>query len=338
MRGSFLRSGIAIAVSSVLFLGACSQEDIIAESAGQLNVPQSAVPNLDEARIEQMMKEVQTALDEADKTQDASLLSGRLSGPALTLRESQYSLAKASNATVPGLNLTPQLVTVTNSTEWPRVVLDVAVPEEGSLPHAFFYVQENPRSGYRLENWMRLLGDTEFTAYEAAVGSPYLPADSPGFIVTPKEAVQQYVDMLNAGTVGSDTFAIDEFTKTYYDDAELLNSSVEAAGTVTAQASTGDFPITSIATKQGTALVASAFTYSHTYDRTIARSTMKLGGSAALLAGENTSVTGTVTATYIVTILIEIPPEGSSQKAHIVGAERSIHSVSRDDNAKPEGE
>lgn len=336
MLGSRHIMAIGTTLSLVLALGACSAGDVIAQSSPQSGSSQSgADPNLDGERIAAVLAAVQATLDKADASGDPADLTPRLIDPALKMRGDQYRLAKATGSAVTPLDLGSQTATVTNSASWPRAVFDFGQATDTGLPAVFVLTQADARSDYKLQSWVRLLGGVSLTTRSIDEGSPYIDADDTGFAMTPGEAISSYVDMLNAGEQGDDDFTSDEFATTYLSEAKRLNDSVQAAGSVTAKAAVGDFPVTGILLQDGSALVAASFTYTHTYARTVARSTMKLGGSVAALNEGDDSVTGTVTAQYLVNVLIKVPVTGKSQ---LVGAERAIESTTRDDNAKPEGE
>ncbi len=333
-------AALGTALSLSLALGACSSGDVIAQSspqsAAQSGSSQSgADPNLDEQRISSVLAAVQATLDKADASGDPADLESRLIDPALQMRGDQYRLAKATGSAVTPLDLGSQTATVTNSASWPRAVFNFGQATDTGLPAVFVLTQADARSDYMLQSWVRLLGGVSLTTRSIDEGSPYIDADSTGFVMTPGEAISSYVDMLNAGDHGNDGFTSDEFATTYLDEVKQLDDSVKAAGSVKAKAKTGDFPVTGILLQDGSALVAGSFTYTHTYARTVARSTLKLGGSVAALNEGDDSVIGTVTVQYLVNVLIKVPVTGKSQ---LVGAERAIESTTRDDNAKPEGE
>lgn len=327
---------LAATLSMSLALGACAGQDVIAQSSSQSGGSQSgASPNLDTQRLSTVFASVQSVLDEADASGDSADLESRVIDPALRMRADEYRLAKATGSSVTALDLTSQTATVTNSASWPRAVFNFAQAPDTGLPVVFVLTQADARSDYKLQSWVRLLGGVSLTTLSIDQGSPYIDADTTGFAMTPGDAISGYVDMLNAGDEGDDTFTSDEFASTYLSEVKRLDDSVEAAGSVTAKASTGDFPVSGVLLQDGSALVSGSFTYTHTYARTVARSTLKLGGSAAAINEGDDSVIGTVTVQYLVNVLIKIPVTG---KAQLVGAERAIESTTRDDNAKPEGE
>ena len=139
-----------------LVLGACSSRDLVAPEV--TSQPSSASPNLDSARIERVLGSIQDTLNTADATRDAAALEPRLEGGALRMRSDQYAAAKATNTEVPKLVVNQGSVAVTNSDQWPRVIVNVSSPDQASLPVLAFAVQDDARSKYKLVGWARALG------------------------------------------------------------------------------------------------------------------------------------------------------------------------------------
>ncbi len=168
-------------------------------------------------------------------------------------------------------------------------------------------MQDSARSDYQLTNYARLLGGTQLTLPPVGTGSAYVTGDSEGFTVSPEAALAQYITMLNSGTQDTTQFVADDFTKTYLSQVTDLNSSVSAAGTVTAAATATDYPISGLVLQDGSALVAANFKYTLTYQRTVAGATMNLGGKTATMSTDGTTVEGTATAEYIATSSCAFP-------------------------------
>ena len=78
-------------------------------------------------------------------------------------------------------------------------------------------------------------GGTQLTLPPVGTGSAYVTGTSEGFTVSPEAALAQYITMLNSGTQDTTQFVADDFTKTYLSNVTDLNSSVSAAGSVTAR-------------------------------------------------------------------------------------------------------
>ena len=163
-----------------------------------------------------------------------------------------------------------------------------------------------------------------------------MTGDQSGFVSSPEMALTQYITMINSGTQDTSVFTADEFTKKYIDDISSLNSSVSAAGTVTAQASATDYPVSGLVLQDGSALVSANFTYTLTYQRTVAGSTMTLGGQTASLSADGATVEGTATVKYIGTVVMRIPSGTAGGQIQVVGGERLIQSVTLDSSSKPD--
>lgn len=337
MRTRRLTALAAAALAVGLALTGCSKGDVIAQSAPAQS---GGVPNLDATRIDEVLQDTTRVLDESQSAGDPTPLSQRLAGAALEMRTAQYAVAKATKSSAPTLDLTSQVLTVTNTGEWPRTMIDISRAPEGGVPSVYWFTQADARSPYMLTNWTRLLGGTSLTTMSVQVGTDPVAPDASGFVMTPTEALRAWVDMLNSGTAGSERFTADEFTRTWLDDVKHLSDSVQAAGKVTAHAEVSDIAPTGVLLHDGSALVAGTITYTHTYARTIAKSTMKLGGTSAAVAGGDPSVVGTVTVKYLANVLIVVPTTGAegSSLASVVGVEKVMTGVTRDDSAKPEGE
>jgi len=166
-------------------------------------------------------------------------------------------------------------------------------------------------------------------------GSAYVTGTSEGFTVSPEAALAQYITMLNSGTQDTTQFVADDFTKTYLSNVTDLNSSVSAAGSVTAAATATDYPISGLVLQDGSALVAANFKFTLTYQRTVAGATMNLGGKTATMSTDGTTVEGTATAEYLATILMRIPSKTAGGIPQIVGGEYAIVSVTLDPSSSP---
>lgn len=325
----------ALALVPLVGLSACSNGELVATDAPAAQSAQD--PNLDSERIEEVLQSTQAALDEADAALDSSILNGRVTQGAARVRAAQYAYATASGDTLSALDLTAEHIAVTNSQSWPRAILNIRQSNGSGLPVVQVFVQDDARSSYSLTNWCRMLGGTSVTIPSIDEGSAYVSDDSTGFVMTPKEALQEYVDMLNAELASNERFATDEFTTNYLETVSTLSTSLEAAGSVTAEAAVSEYPISGVVVQDGSALVAANFTYTLTYSRTIAGSTMRLGGQTATLnEGTEDTVTGTAVATYVATVLISIPSTTQGGVARIVGADRNIESITLDDSTNPD--
>lgn len=321
----------ALLMTSALGMSACSSE-LVAQSGS--SSAQSAA-NLDHERISSVLETVGGVMATADASLNAADLGDQVTKGALEMRTAQYALANANGQALPPLDFEPTSLAITNSDSWPRAIFNISDTSSTALPVLEVYVQDSARSDYKLTNYARLLGGTHLTLPSVGTGSAYVTGDSQGFTVTPDTALAQYITMLNSGTQDTTQFVADDFTKTYLSNVTDLNSSVSAAGSVTAAATATDYPISGLVLQDGSALVAANFKFTLTYQRTVAGATMNLAGQTATMSPDATTVEGTATAEYLATILMRIPSKNAGGPVQIVGGERTIVSVTLDPSSSP---
>ena len=316
----------ALLMASALGVSACSSEIVAQSGSGA-----QSTANLDLERISSVLSDVGVAMSSAD----ASDLDGKVTNGALETRTAQYALATATGQAPSALDFTPTSLAITNSDSWPRAIFNISDGSSTALPVLQVYVQDSARSDYKLTNYARLLGGTQLTLPPVGTGSAYVTGDSEGFTVSPDAALTQYITMLNSGTQDTSQFVADEFTKQTLQQVTDLNSSVSAAGSVTMAATATDYPISGLVLQDGSALVAANLKYTLTYQRTVAGSTMNLGGTTASLSKDGTTVEGTATVDYIATVIMRIPSQKAGGNVQIVGGDRSIVKVALDSSSSP---
>ena len=320
----------ALLMASALGVSACSSEIVAQSGSGA-----QSTANLDLERISSVLSDVGGAMSSADDSLNASDLDGKVTNGALETRTAQYALATATGQAPSALDFTPTSLAITNSDSWPRAIFNISDGSSTALPVLQVYVQDSARSDYKLTSYARLLGGTQLTLPPVGTGSAYVTGDSEGFTVSPDAALTQYITMLNSGTQDTSQFVADEFTKQTLQQVTDLNSSVSAAGSVTMAATATDYPISGLVLQDGSALVAANLKYTLTYQRTVAGSTMNLGGTTASLSKDGTTVEGTATVDYIATVIMRIPSQKAGGNVQIVGGDRSIVKVALDPSSSP---
>lgn len=320
----------ALLMASALGVSDCSSEIVAQSGSGA-----QSTANLDLERISSVLSDVGGAMSSADASLNASDLDGKVTNGALETRTAQYALATATGQAPSALDFTPTSLAITNSDSWPRAIFNISDGSSTALPVLQVYVQDSARSDYKLTNYARLLGGTQLTLPPVGTGSAYVTGDSEGFTVSPDAALTQYITMLNSGTQDTSQFVADEFTKQTLQQVTDLNSSVSAAGSVTMAATATDYPISGLVLQDGSALVAANLKYTLTYQRTVAGSTMNLGGTTASLSKDGTTVEGTATVDYIATVIMRIPSQKAGGNVQIVGGDRSIVKVALDPSSSP---
>lgn len=329
-RRTLAAASAALLMASALGVSACSSEIVAQSGSGA-----QSTANLDLERISSVLADVGGAMSSADVSLNASDLDGKVTNGALETRTAQYALATATGQAPSALDFTPTSLAITNSDSWPRAIFNISDGSSTALPVLQVYVQDSARSDYKLTNYARLLGGTQLTLPPVGTGSAYVTGDSEGFTVSPDAALTQYITMLNSGTQDTSQFVADEFTKQTLQQVTDLNSSVSAAGSVTMAATATDYPISGLVLQDGSALVAANLKYTLTYQRTVAGSTMNLGGTTASLSKDGTTVEGTATVDYIATVIMRIPSQKAGGNVQIVGGDRSIVKVALDSSSSP---
>lgn len=312
-----------------------------AMSGQSADSPQSGSPTgpvLDEARIRRVVDGVQKVIDEADSTGDASILADRLVDGALSMRSAQMARAEKTKTEFPPLQIEINVASATMANAWPRVLLVGGSASTDAPADVYLFTQANAQSDYMLANWAPVLGGNSVRGVAVEAGSEALSPAASGFLMEPAKVLETYVKFLNEpDNEEAEVFDDKTFVAGYRKSLSDLSASVQAAGNVSAKAQVGDFPVLAVTLTTGEALVAGTFTYTHTYTRTVAGSTMSVGGTVASYL-DDPSVKGTVTATYVVNMFFTLPPAGSSDPVRVVGAERAITKVAKNDSAVPEGE
>ena len=334
---------LSLGVSSTLVLSACSQPVLEvpdpqseAQSGSQSGAQSGSSEEdlaltLTEDQVSRIVADIQADLDTSVAENDPSVLEQRVVDPALTLRKGQFIRAEKTDTAVTPLTITQEVFSATVGDSWPRVLL-VASNASGDQPaEVYFITQQSARDQYKLENWTRLVGGTSVRGVGIRDGSKVLEADAEGLLMTPEETLATYVNHLNSPD--NEEYALFEdnvFGPRYTEELTKVNEAVQVAGSVTASAAVGDYPVVGVSQDTGQSLVSAAFTYSMKYSRTVPGSTLEMVGTPAAYL-EDKNVIGSVTVNYLVSMFFVIPPEGSDEKVSVVGSERVITSVDRDD-------
>jgi len=336
-------------MSARLAAGVVTTALLLAGCAGE--VPQPApepaatapMPVLDEDRIERILADVEETIDAADATLDPEVLTDRLTGPALAMRQAEYRLSAASDgerAPTP-LTTNSQVEVVAATDEWPRSLYVVShVPDDANLPLLLVLTQETPRSQYMLWFWTSLLpgAETPSTA-NPQVGSPPLAPDAEGLVATPAETVERYARLLpDPDGEGSELFAEDPFRTGYAEMIDALRSTVEVAGQVDESYEVREGTASAMETADGGAVVVGVIDGRLTIRKTVEGSSLEAGGDIGLLMGEDPSIENSAQAHYLIPVAFAVPPEGSDEPISVLGAVHVLANVAVDRAQPADGE
>ena len=153
-------------------------------------------------------------------------------------------------------------------------------------------------------------------------------------MATPQEVLAAYIELLN-NPEGDNSlgFADDSLRQRV---ASERGVDLSGMGTVSVTATAGQDGFKGLRTTEGGALVATTLSFATTYTKTVAGSTLNVGGNVGKLLGGDTEVRGTVTASYDVMIAFSIPSAEAGGSAVVLGADLVLASASRDDAAAPQ--
>ncbi len=331
-RRTFLAGGLAAAVAATL--AACASD--VPSTPEETGTP-AAQPVLDSDRLTTVLERVQKGLDAADKAKDAKKLDGYLTGPAERVRGEEYTLATKAkdDSHVHAFDTTSQAGAVGLTTGFPRTALTITEgTKDDSVPYLLALTQDSARDDFELWGWARLYAGVQVPApSNASVGSAQVDADTTGFVKTPAEVLDAYVDALNNpdGANGK-SFADDPIRQRVKAERAVDLGSM---GTVTVTAAPGGDGFKGLVTTEDGAIVMTTLSFATVYTNTVAGSTIELGTPVSYLMGGDTSVKGTVTAHYDAMVAFSIPAKGSTDKPAVLGGDLVLSGVERDDSVAP---
>lgn len=331
-----LLSGGALSALS-LTLAACSQ-DKPTTTTPTATGSAAAESVLSPEKLTEVLERIKTGMDAADTEKNAELLTGYAEGPAVRFRTAEYALATATSddSRIQALPATTSQTSSAGVTlDFPRVAINVtAEPADKVAPFLMALRQNTARDNFQLWAWVQLFPGVEVPAIDSPLsGTEQVVADSEGLVATPQATLEAYIDALNnpEGDNGK-AFADDQLRQQV---AAYRGIDFGGLGEVTVTATAGSDGFLGLRTDDGGAIVVTTLTYATVYKRTVDGADLKIGDDVGAMLGENTSVTGTVTATYEVMVAFSIPPEGADAKAVALGADSVLAKVERDDSQAP---
>lgn len=328
----------AVATAAALLLAGCA---IPLPEPSPEPAPTEPLPALDTVRVDRVLEDLGSVLEEGDSARDPDLLEPRLAGAALESRRLEYRLADATadtdNSTEPRRLPTdlaaPPVVSVSEG--WPRTVATIAQIADGDNTAVLMMLQQDgPRDAYRLVGWVQLLpGVTSPEMALPDVGSTPLAPDADGLKLAPTAVLDAYANLLQEqgdSEFAQDTFADDDFRSALFADREQIQTGVEDAGEYGESVARIDEDPVTLQTADGGALVFGSLRSAQTYERTVEDSEMTVATpSLVALAGSDgpIEVDSTLTADYRIMVAFYVPPADSDQPVTVLGVERALASV-----------
>ena len=321
---------LLLATAGFLALTACSP----AVPEVHVDPPPSSPPVM--LTVEQD-KSILTAIGEtlnaASETLDPAALDVRLSGPALTLRTAEFTVATATGNTdsITEIPTEVQSEVLPTTQTWPRTTFAASVrPQNLQTDRLLVTHQEAPRDQYKLWGWIRLFPGVTLPAFPAAdIGTEAVAPDDGSLLLTPADAIAHYTDVLTNGDASpyAAEFATDPLREQMAAQREKRTASAtEIEGTYTLQFSPTDGVLETLRTSDGGALVVGQITSSETLQGEESAKISPSPTEQAFLGGAEASNSLTVGRTGLVGIYI--PPAGAEGGLAVLGSEIRTTSAS----------
>ncbi|MGK2348452.1 twin-arginine translocation signal domain-containing protein [Actinomyces sp. W5033] len=336
-RRTFITGAAAAAAAAAL--GACSHGLPTA-------TPPTATPShpvLDATRLATVLARVQTGLEAADEAKDATLLAGYLTGPAERVRAQEYALATLAgdDTHIHRFTTEVQAGVVGLTSGFPRTAVVITKPADGEPTYYLTLTQDAAREDYALWSWTRL-GDVEVPATPSSSvgavevtpeGNPEAGEPSSSLLAQPRDVVEAYLDALNNPDGDSaSAFADDALRQRIASDRAI---DLSGMGTVTVTAAAHEDGLRGLRTADGGAIFTAALTWTTEYRKTVAGSTLRLGGNVGRMLGASTEIIGTVLARYDAMVSFAVPSASAGGRSTVLGTDAVLAAVERDDSQAP---
>jgi hypothetical protein len=316
---------------------------LLAGCAEELPTPKPEAPVAEavvtQSQERKVLDKVAGVVADVTKVGQAKALEERLTGPALSIRETQLQVAAARKDTEPLTDLTMEMqqVILPSDQEWPRNSFAITVqPKDLTTPVLMAFEQADAREQYKLWGWVRLLPGVTMPQFaEADLGSPAVPPDDKSLKVSPETAIAQYASVLTVDQRSkyAENFADDDLRQFFRDYGKLQVDAInkeECKGAFEVAYEPTKDPVKAVRTADGGALVIAAMISKETITAREdgceigppTKTTQALWGDA--------DVTNVVEVNYEDMVAMYLPPEGSNDQISLVGYEHVPSSVSND--------
>lgn len=289
-------------------------------------VPAVLPAALTTTQVERVLTDVMTTLEAADAAGDAALLEPRVTGPAQETRRAEYVQRAAGVAdAVTEIPSGVQTVVAPATDSWPRTLMVVTeAPADLQPPLLLTLVQQSPREQFRLWSWARLFPGTQMpaTARPELGSEPVAAAQE--LLVPPAEVVPRYADVLTQGDASehAGTFSGDPLRPQIAALRGAYQGLTPETGSLTVTHTPADTGPYAIGTADGGALVVGPFRTVTTL--TLADSTLAPGPQATALLGGATTLSTTLSMTWLGVVAFHVPPAGSDQPVTVLGGEYTM--------------
>lgn len=328
MKRSPLQVIAAAAIVLAMGTSVAACEGQLPHASSSASASASAAPNLTETQEKEMRETLLKTITEANDAKSTDNLGSAMSGPELEIRTSEIQIAQKtgnldSKTEIP-TDITQTIIPTDSS--WPRSVFSITTTtEDQQSKRLLVFNQETARSNYKLWAVARLFQGVKLPKFAiASIGTEMGTNDDSGLLMTPKEAMERYADVLTNGT--NSQYAADFADDYFRQELSTLENTVAEAmkkndGTEEQTFTANTDAIRIMRSADGGDLVVGQINSVWTRSAGQGRESQPASDSEKALFGDG-KATSTMRVTYVNVVAIYVPPAGSDQKVTAVGAER----------------
>ena len=284
-------------------------------------------------QLTSIVASVSATAAKADADKDAALAATRFAGPALQLRQANYSI-RAVDASVAPPDAIPakpiELTLPQQSDSWPRTVFTVIqdVEQPTIPPTALMLIQETPRENYKVQYAVALEPNALLPDVAPAdVGAARLPADIKGLLkLPPNQLAVAFGDIIANGDastfmaqfeVAEDPLIIDPDKGIGLPSRDARKAKLPATASMSFEQASGENDI-AFATNDSGAIVAVTLNEIVVVKPVSAGAQVNTEGAVKSLSKVTSTTKGT-TATYADLLLFSVPAANSGGKIVLLG-------------------
>lgn len=296
-------------------------------------------PAITEGQAQRIVESLAKTVAKADKENDADVAAKRLEGPALEMREVNYSLREdiKKHASLPQIPAEPIAVLLPQAYDgWPRSVLVVVEDaEDETVPPTILTLnQKDPWSRYKASYVAQLRPSAEIPDLAPSYqGAALVPPDSSFLQLAPEEVADAYVSILKDGEDSeyADLFDIEgdgflsEVQNRRKKTLKNFNETGKETGKLTFGEKAGDDEPFALMTLHSGAIVGVSVIEEETVKPTEEDAVIRFEDDDVLqsLTGEENSAGG-VRTTYLDQLFFFVPAQGSDEPIRLLGNASSI--------------
>nr|WP_044084843.1 hypothetical protein [Bifidobacterium gallicum] len=321
------------AVGAVLAMGislaACEGE---LPKTTQASTDTQAIPDLTVEQEDAMRTKLMTVIERINDSKNLVNLAQAMTGPELQIRTSEIEIAEKTNNLDPKTKIPTDITQTVIPTDngWPRSVFTITkTTDDQQSKRLLVFTQDSARTNYKLWGVARLFQGVKLPKFAIpTIGAQNGTQDDSGLLMTPKEAVQRYADVLQNGdkSAYAGEFADDYFRQELGQLQQTVQQGMERnKGTQNQTFTPVDGELRVMRSADGGDLVVAQINSEWTRQAGEGRESQPASESEKALFGDG-KPTSTMKVTYVNVVALYIPPKSSAEGAERVvtamGAER----------------